>query len=58
VVDPTELAYLRATGNYGSNSARSGKYFSLTLAGAQAFARAPINAGSTITQTTLPQSIV
>jgi hypothetical protein len=58
VVDPTELAYLQATGNYGSNPARSGKYFSLTLTGAQAFAWASINAGSTITQTTLPQSTV
>jgi hypothetical protein len=58
VVDPTELAYLQATGNYGSNPSQSGKYFALSLAGAQAFANAPMNAGSTITSTTLPQSVV
>ena len=58
VVDTVELACLQTTGNYGSNPARSGKYFALTLAGARAFAGAPINAGSTITGTTLPQSIV
>jgi hypothetical protein len=58
VVDPAELACLRTTGNYGSNPARSGKYFALTATGAQAFAVAPINAGSTITRTTLPQSVI
>jgi hypothetical protein len=58
VVDPTELAYLQANGNYGSNPSESGKYFALTPGGAQAFAGAPINAGSTITSTTLPQSVV
>jgi hypothetical protein len=58
VVDPTELAYLLMTGNYGSNPHRSGKYFALTLGGARTFATAPMNAGSTITETTLPQSIV
>jgi hypothetical protein len=58
VVDPTELAYLRATGNYGSNPSRSGKYFALTLTGAQSIARHPINVTSTITGTTLPQFIV
>jgi hypothetical protein len=58
VVDPTELAYVQAMGNYGSNPARSGKYFALTAAGARAFAGAPINAGSTITRTTLPQSVI
>ncbi|HEX2151995.1 MAG TPA: hypothetical protein VHG31_08365 [Stellaceae bacterium] len=46
------------TGNYGSNPSRSGKYFALTLAGARAFAAAPINAGSAITRTTLPLSVV
>ena len=30
----------------------------MTLAGARAFAAAPMNAGSTITETTLPQSVV
>ncbi|MGH9810735.1 MAG: hypothetical protein ACRD9W_26385 [Terriglobia bacterium] len=58
VVHSTELAHLRVTGNYGSNPHRSGKYFALTLAGAQAFARAPFNAGSTITSTTLPRSVI
>ena len=58
VVDQTEWAYLQATGNYGSNPAQSGKYFALTLAGAQAFASHPANARSTITGTTLPRSVV
>jgi hypothetical protein len=58
VVNPTELAYLLVTGNYGSNPNRSGKYFALTLTGARAFAGAAMNAGSTITGTTLPQSVV
>jgi hypothetical protein len=58
VIDATELAYLLMTGNYGSNPSRSGKYFGLTLAGATAFAGAPMNAGTTITETTLPQSVV
>ena|SRR6266851_9655268 len=58
VIDATELAHLAMTGSYGSNPNQSGKYFALTLAGATAFAAAPINAGSTITETTLPQSVV
>jgi hypothetical protein len=58
VIDPAELAYLQASGDYGSNPARSGKYFALTIAGARAFAAAPINAASSITETTLPQSVV
>jgi RHS repeat-associated protein len=58
VVDPTELAYLQSTGNYGSNPSQSGKYFALTAAGAQAFASAPMNSGTTITSTTLPQVVV
>ena len=58
VIDAAELAYLRMFGNYGSNASRSGKYFALTLAGAQAFASAPMNAGATITETTLPPSLV
>src|SRR5437762_9606199 len=58
VIDAAELAHLRMTGSYGSNASRSGKYFALTLAGATAFAAAPMNAGSTITETTLPQSVV
>jgi hypothetical protein len=58
VVDPVELACVQMTGNYGSNPSRSGKYFALTLAGARAFAGAVMNAGSTITETTLPQSVV
>lgn len=58
MIDATEWAYLRITGNFGSNPSRSGKYFALTLAGARAFAAAPMNAGSIITQTTLPRSIV
>src|SRR6266849_4056668 len=58
VVDAAELAHLRMTGSYGSNPNRSGKYFALTLAGARAFAAAPMNTGSTITETTLPQSVV
>jgi len=57
-MDATELAYLQITGNFGSNPNRSGKYFALTLAGAIAFASAPMNAGSTIIETTLPQSVV
>jgi hypothetical protein len=58
VIDATELAHLVMTGSYGSNPNRSGKYFALTLAGAAAFAAAPMNAGSTIAETTLPQSVV
>jgi hypothetical protein len=58
VVDATELAYLLMVGNYGSNPSRSGKYFALTLVGATAFAAAPMNFGSTLTETTLPQSIL
>src|SRR6266568_946277 len=58
VIDAAELAHLRMTGTYGSNVSRSGKYFALTLAGARAFAAAPMNAGSTITETTLPQPVV
>jgi hypothetical protein len=58
LVDPDELAYLQATRNYGSNPAQSGKYFALTPGGAQAFASHPRNAGSTITGTTLPRSVV
>ena len=58
VVDATELAYLLMTGDYGSNPNRSGKYFALSYAGAVAFAGAPMNAGSTITETALPRSVV
>ena len=58
VVDATELAYLLMVGNYGSNPSRSGKYFALTLVGARAFAAASMNAGSTITETTLPRSVI
>ena len=58
VVDAAELAYLRAVGDFGSNPSSSGKYFALTLSGAQAFARHPMNAGSRITQIELPLSIV
>jgi hypothetical protein len=58
VIDATELAYLRLTGDYGSSPSRSGKYFALTLSGARAFHSHPINRGATITQTDLPQSIV
>src|SRR6266496_3693170 len=58
VIDATELAYLRMHRSYGSNPNGSGKYFALTLAGARAFAVAPMNAGSTITETTLPRSII
>ncbi len=58
VVDETELNYLETHGNYGSNPSQSGKYFSLTIDGALAFANAPMNAGTTVTMTTLPQSVV
>ena len=58
VVDATELAYLQRVGNYGSNPSRSGKYFALTLTGARAFAGHPMNQGSTVTETTLPQSVI
>jgi len=58
VVDATELLYLEAEGNYGSSPSQSGKYFTLTLAGAQAFASAPMNLQTTITSTTLPQSVL
>ena len=58
VVDPIELAHLQATGNYGSRPSESGKYFALTATGAQAFASAPVNSGTTITSTTLPQVII
>ena len=46
------------TGNYSSNPSRSGKCFALTLAGAQVFVATPMNAGSTITETTLPRSLI
>lgn len=58
VVDDTELSYLLAHGHYGSNPSQSGKYFALTLDGARAFANAPMNAETTITTTTLRQSVV
>lgn len=58
VVDATELAYLEAHGNYGSNPSQSGKYFALTIDGARAFAAAPMNAGTAITTATLPKSVV
>jgi hypothetical protein len=58
VVDPTELAHLRTAGDYGSNPSLSGKYFALTRTGARSFANAAMNAGSTITATTLPRSVV
>ncbi len=58
VIDAIELAYLKLTGDYGSNPSHSGKYFALTLSGAQAFASHPINQGSTITETSLPQPII
>ena len=58
VVDETELAFLAAHGHCGSNANLSGKYFALTIEGARAFASAPINAGATITRTTLPASMV
>src|SRR5665213_3037284 len=55
-VDDKELAYLRATGSYGSNPHQSGKYFAKTLAGAEAFAHGP--AGPlTVTSTTLPRTV-
>ncbi|MGA3005274.1 MAG: hypothetical protein ABSE20_26500 [Acetobacteraceae bacterium] len=58
VLDPSELAHLHTTGDYGSSPALSGKYFALTFAGARSFASAPMNVGCAITITTLPQSIV
>src|SRR5665213_1476877 len=58
VIDAVELAYLAATGHFGSNPNRSGKYFALSLKGADAFARAPMIAPATITSTTLPQSVI
>jgi len=58
VVDPTELAYLQANGNYGSSPNQSGKYFALTAAGAQAFLSAPMNSNGTLTMTTLPGSVL
>jgi hypothetical protein len=57
-VDPVELAHIKKYGNYGSNPSQSGKYFALTVNGAEAFAKAPMNAGSVVTSTTLPQSVV
>jgi hypothetical protein len=57
-VDAVELAYLKATGNDGSNPNRPGKYFALSLTGAEAFASAPLIAPATITSTTLPQSVI
>jgi hypothetical protein len=58
VIDQTELAYLQTHGSYGSSPSNSGKYFALTLSGAQAFRSHPVNRGRTITETSLPQSIV
>src|ERR1700680_877491 len=58
VIDLTELTSLQSHGDYGSSPSRSGKYFALTLSGAQAFQSHPVNRGRTITQTSLPQSIV
>jgi hypothetical protein len=58
VIDTAELAHLQSTGNYGSSPSYSGKYFALTLVGARAFAGHSMNAGSMVTETTLPLSIV
>jgi len=58
VVDAVELARLETHGDYGSNPSRFGKCFALTSDGATAFADAALNAGTTITRTTLPASIV
>ena len=58
VIDATELVHLQRTGDYGSSPSRSGKYFALTLSGARAFRAHPMNRGSTITETSLPQSII
>ena len=57
VVDAIELSYLETHWDYGSNPSQSGKYFALTIEGARAFASEPMNAGSTITMTTLPKSV-
>jgi hypothetical protein len=58
-VDPTELAHLKATGNYGFSPSRSGKYFALTLAGVINFANHPWNAGRnlTVTHTKVPKRV-
>ncbi|HEX4243233.1 MAG TPA: RHS repeat-associated core domain-containing protein [Steroidobacteraceae bacterium] len=58
VVDPIELAYLQANGNYGYSPSQSGKYFALTLIGAEAFLNAPMNSNGTLTMTTLPVSVL
>jgi hypothetical protein len=58
VVDEVEPSHLEVHGHYGSNPSQSGKYFALTIDGARAFANAPMNAGTTVTTTTLPRSVV
>ena len=57
-VGQAELAQIVSHGTYGSNPNRSGKYFALTNEGVRAFANAPMNVGSTVTSTTLPQSVI
>jgi hypothetical protein len=59
-VDPTELAYLKAHGNYGLNPNASGKYFALTPAGVLNFVSLKQSAERdlTITFTTVPREII
>jgi hypothetical protein len=57
-VDPTELAYLLANGNYGFNPGGvEGKYFALTYAGVVNFVNVNTAIDLTITYTTVPVSV-
>jgi hypothetical protein len=57
-IDDVELDYLKANGNYGHNPSMSGKYFALTLGGAQAFAGWSQNEAATVTGTSIPRSVL
>jgi RHS repeat-associated protein len=58
-IDPTELAYLQAHGDYGFSPNQSGKYFALTMAGVVNFVNMPQNANRnlTITYTSVPNNV-
>ncbi len=59
-VDPTELAVLENTGNYGNSPSQSGKYFATTLAGAMTFMNNPWNSDRnlTLTSTSVPNYVL
>lgn len=58
-VDDKELAFLLSSGNYGHSQNLGGKYFALSKAGAENFAKSPFNSGlkMRVTSTSVPQSV-